>query len=189
MLLAWLLLLLMCFDIVVVDAAGAAAAFDAGAAAAFDAGAAGMPSNTVDLQLRLCRSCNVQAYLRKEGCANPNCTLYYVFNEEWQGSKKGKHGTWKGSSSDQKDAFKSMVGQKQTAAQRRIQWYNEHGQGGRKKRKETHGSNWNHRNSRANSAPSGLTGDNRCAPNAAHAAPAAGLPGGGLPGGGLPGYK
>ena len=41
--------------------------------AASEPAAGAAPGEPVDLGLRLCKSCNAVAYLRKQGCANPCC--------------------------------------------------------------------------------------------------------------------
>lgn len=52
------------------------------------------------LDLRLCRKCGKCAYMRKDGCINSLCELYYMHNVEWRPKKRGK------SSSDwQPEAF------------------------------------------------------------------------------------
>ncbi len=40
--------------------------------------------------LRMCHRCHKTAYLRKEGCANPGCHLFYVTKAGWQPGKVGK---------------------------------------------------------------------------------------------------
>jgi hypothetical protein len=42
-----------------------------------------------DQFLRECQACHRHGYLRKGGCANPDCKLYYMFREKWEYWRKG----------------------------------------------------------------------------------------------------